>query len=145
MPGVKCALLLIEPVWNRNISQRWTLIILQEQAFNRTSMESKHEWSFNVPSTDAVELPFNRTSMESKPCTMISFALACLCCAFNRTSMESKQHHLVEPHVGPFNQPIKLDTALLTGMRPFLLIEPVWNRNETETNDPSRIRKWQCF
>ena len=86
--------LLIEPVWNRNLST----IHLQRMSipFNRTSMESKH----------ATET----TCAETAP-------------SFNRTSMESKHTY------GIWN----VSAA-------FLLIEPVWNRNEQERTPEQR--KW---
>ena len=56
--------LLIEPVWNRNTNV-FEFAFSIENAFNRTSMESKHFKSY-VTFRD-VFVTFNRTSMESKP------------------------------------------------------------------------------
>ena len=56
-------LLLIEPVWNRNMKS-FRPVARAVFTFNRTSLESKRgdPWklAFDVPS-------FNRTSLESKP------------------------------------------------------------------------------
>ena len=57
-----CGVLLIEPVWNRNL----TADVLAEEGkltFNRTSMESKHGVASKTRSYRRV---FNRISMESK-------------------------------------------------------------------------------
>ena len=75
-------LLLIEPVWNRNIQVGGGLATrLRCNAFNRTSMESKHctallvkisllliepVWNRNFVIRCVEIIPFNRTSMESK-------------------------------------------------------------------------------
>ena len=55
-------LLLIEPVWNRNAYHPRAEGIRREQTFNRTSMESKQ---FPETCQDR-KGAFNRTSMESK-------------------------------------------------------------------------------
>ena len=98
-------LLLIEPVWNRNRNGRKTCDEYLE-AFNRTSMESKHTLRPNKTDTC---FTFNRTSMESKHELPYQFVGVW---AFNRTSMESK-----------------LPRPSILGQCPRLLIEPVWNRN----------------
>ena len=78
--------LLIEPVWNRNLSLL-TKKMRKRDSFNRTSMESKRQYLLfqGVP-----EIPFNRTSMESKPVPEVFSDL--LWRSFNRTSMESKRY-----------------------------------------------------
>ena len=55
-------LLLIEPVWNRNIqdAKGWKV---KKVAFNRTSLESKQ---FSQGKESVIWYPFNRTSLESK-------------------------------------------------------------------------------
>ena len=78
-------LLLIEPVWNRNLALRCRYCQVNS-TFNRTSMESK---PFRVVYGGLVEFTFNRTSMESKLKTgdrLMRFSTY----SFNRTSMESK-------------------------------------------------------
>ena len=99
--------LLIEPVWNRNVSHE--IADLVGVTFNRTSMESKHMSSMRS-SSDRGFGAFNRTSMESKLGT--GYAAMRGFQTFNRTSMESK-----------------LISFLSRLSRFSLLIEPVWNRN----------------
>ena len=79
------AKLLIEPVWNRNLSYA-NLLCPTSHAFNRTSMESKPRPRRRCSSSWA---PFNRTSMESK--LKLTKFLTRKLWTFNRTSMESKR------------------------------------------------------
>ena len=120
--------LLIEPVWNRNVS--CGSITTPFSPFNRTSMESKPAYFLK---THELVSPFNRTSMESKH--LSSAALCDLSRAtFNRTSMESKLSRsynfssilslLIEP---VWNR--NLIDGGGVGTPTILLIEPVWNRN----------------
>ena len=134
------ALLLIEPVWNRNrctTSLQGFCRLLIEPVWNRNA-ETQHRdqrefgelliepvWNRNlskISKNNLVTRSFNRTSMESKPETPLNFAVSAS--PFNRTSMESK--HLREE---------SQFTAII------LLIEPVWNRNNTKPKIDKRIVK----
>ena len=91
-------------------------ITLLTSSFNRTSMESKHvDWL----GEDGFSGAFNRTSMESKPELRVFKCVGCK--TFNRTSMESKPCRIV----------------ILYRRMSFLLIEPVWNRNESSNHPPN--------
>ena len=78
-------MLLIEPVWNRNVSDRRSKALIKfivyefGDTFNRTSMESKLSGIVAKTSSTA-EHTFNRTSMESKQscgavlsCSIVNF------------------------------------------------------------------------
>ena len=100
-------LLLIEPVWNRNLAGCCRLGSVN-LTFNRTSMESK--LAFGAATVRAAGQTFNRTSMESKPMSAAVYATITALLiepvwnrnttptsaifmsqkTFNRTSMESK-------------------------------------------------------
>ena len=104
-------LLLIEPVWNRN--KLWKEYASdRKHTFNRTSLESK---LCQLSACRGDVRAFNRTSLESKHQGFASGIQ--LIRSFNRTSLESK-------HCG---------AARLSKFARELLIEPVWNRN----NSPS--------
>ena len=112
LPGaITHAVLLIEPVWNRNFIG-FDVVFCVSTAFNRTSLESKLEHHLQIV---ACRWAFNRTSLESKRgcrgCQGIAAA------AFNRTSLESKPDYGLRFYSGVA-----------------LLIEPVWNRNSTNRN-----------
>ena len=145
--------LLIEPVWNWNLSWLWStasppssfnrtsmelkqriglfLCQLPENPFNRTSMELKH--GIHECSIPILRItPFNRTSMELKPKRLdVSWEGHT---AFNRTSMELK-HHSVCHHIGvsyTFNRTsmeLKRMQRSINVSHVKLLIEPVWNWN----------------
>ena len=110
--------LLIEPVWNRNVPT--SLYSSGSSPFNRTSMESKY---FAICCSISAAVTFNRTSMESK-CELNLTGFAGTSSTFNRTSMESKSGS--QKHDGR--------------ACPNLLIEPVWNRNNTLTSDHAQFR-----
>ena len=57
------SLLLIEPVWNRNVNA-YSIRFRVRRAFNRTSLESK---PFLRRPAVQNQKSFNRTSLESKP------------------------------------------------------------------------------
>ena len=123
-----CCRLLIEPVWNRNLTKR--VNFGNQEPFNRTSMESKRVLAQDQTTATGfllIEPVWNR-NINAYDTPMIRNR------SFNRTSMESKRlWHcnearakalLIEP-VWNRNKPARLDVQVLT----FLLIEPVWNRN----------------
>ena len=92
-------LLLIEPVWNRNVTMRLHGLenLSYSGAFNRTSMESKLEASLthilDLVRTLLIEPVWNRnTYLTYKRNTCVAVA------TFNRTSMESKRYP--DLHVG---------------------------------------------
>ena len=109
-PVVVEGLLLIEPVWNRNILILVMILDLAE-TFNRTSMESKPILGLVIASDLRllIEPVWNRNRF----CREIRNWIFP---AFNRTSMESK----LEKSQG------------VSGCADALLIEPVWNRNVFE-------------
>ena len=125
LTGNQTYVLLIEPVWNRNLYFAWTLELWGIVAFNRTSMESKQHFHDDVECL--YQKTFNRTSMESKPVWLQTLYASY---TFNRTSMESK---LVRKSGLPFNRTSWSRTYQL-------LIEPVWNRNEFKDNRRHALR-----
>ena len=65
------SVLLIEPVWNRNVG---TILIPASlnAAFNRTSLESKHDLTHEELD---YQIAFNRTSLESKRNPVFAFVI----------------------------------------------------------------------
>ena len=110
-------MLLIEPVWNRNVRAGLIVEVPNIRAFNRTSMESKH-WS--RVALFSIAFTFNRTSMESKLGCYLLVHVDCVSL-------------LIEP---VWNRNSSLVVASTSGS--LLLIEPVWNRN-TGTNNPREM------
>ena len=101
-------LLLIEPVWNRNIAPQIDPKHILG-TFNRTSLESKLDTRYLAFRRC---LPFNRTSLESKLQSV--------------TLLNSSQNALlIEP---VWNRNI-LSVRYSNEVDVILLIEPVWNRN----------------
>ena len=122
-------MLLIEPVWNRNLSINQPMPIMMHP-FNRTSMESKRANGMSKAQVIAllIEPVWNRNTVKylithDRHILLIEpvwnrnhFYRCCqrrfTCLTFNRTSMESKQRK-----------------ARQRWIVSKLLIEPVWNRN----------------
>ena len=150
----KADILLIEPVWNWNESYRfstfrneklliepvwnWNAFYHKQQSLGHPSLLIEPVWNWNQqPSQDyrSHSQAFNRTSMELKH--MRSNYNQRITLAFNRTSMELKRwpsHHHWRFIGRTFNRTsmeLKLIMMFFTLTSGILLIEPVWNWNNS--------------